>query len=232
MSGLRRAISRTLGEAWRTVPHVIDYREVDVGELMATRRRLKADALARGDEQLAASLSLMPLLVKIASVALQRHPLVNASLSADEQQIVLHDRTHVGLATATDDGLMVPVLRDVQDKSVQQLAHEASAVIARARARRATQQDLAGATFTVNNYGPLGIWLGTPIVTPPQLANLGIGRMEQRAVVREGEIVVRPIVALACSGDHRVLDGDTLAAFVSTVAGLIERPDLLLSELR
>jgi pyruvate/2-oxoglutarate dehydrogenase complex dihydrolipoamide acyltransferase (E2) component len=232
MRALRRSIARTLADAWRTVPHVIDYREVDFTAIVALRARLKQDALARGDEQLAAGLSLTPLLLKVAATALGRHPLVNASLSEDEREIQLHDRYDLGVATATPEGLMVPVVRDVHRKSVHELAHEVRELLERVRRRAASPQDLAGATFTVNNYGALGIWLGTPIVTPPQVANLGLGRMQQRPVVVDGEIVARPIVALACSGDHRVLDGDTLAAFVTTVAELLEQPELLLGGLR
>jgi pyruvate dehydrogenase E2 component (dihydrolipoamide acetyltransferase) len=232
LKGARRAIARTLTEAWQTVPTVIDYREVDATALIAARKRLKAAALAAGDDALAGSLTVIPLLVKMCATALGRHPYVNGSIDLERDEIVLHAAVNVGIATAAPDGLIVPVVPDADRKSVHEIAREVAELSVAARERRVTREQLLGGTFTVNNYGALGIWLGTPIVVPPQVANFGVGRMEERAVVRDGEIVIRPIIPVACSGDHRLLDGDTLAAFVSDVVALMEDPALLLGELR
>lgn len=232
LRGLRRTIARSLSEAWRTVPHVIDFREVDVTAIAAARARLREHAERSGDPALARALTLTPLLVKIAAVALHRHPYVNASIDMDREEIALHPRAHVGIATATPDGLLVPVVHDAGAKSVAEIAVEAGDLGRLARERRATAAQLSGATFTVNNFGSLGIWLGTPIVKPPQVANLGFGRVDKRPVVVDDEVVVRPVMPLACSGDHRLLDGDVLAAFVSEVVALIEDPLLLLGDLR
>jgi pyruvate dehydrogenase E2 component (dihydrolipoamide acetyltransferase) len=217
LRGLRRAIARSLTEAWRTVPHVTDYREVDATALLALREH---------------GLKPTPVLIKIAATALARHPYVNASIDLEREEITLHANVDIGVATATDEGLVVPVVRDAGGRSIEEIAAEVERLTELARANRLRQEDLSGGTFTVNNYGGLGIWLGTPIVKPPQVANLGIGAIRDQVVPVDGQPAVRPIAALAVSADHRVLDGDTLAAFVSDVVRCIEQPALLLGGLR
>jgi pyruvate dehydrogenase E2 component (dihydrolipoamide acetyltransferase) len=122
----------------------------------------------------------------------------------------------------------VPVIHDADRLSLSDTARRITELAAAARERRLAPDELRGGTITVNNFGALGTWLGTPIIQPPQVVNLGIGRMDRRAVVRGDDIVIRPIVPLSASGDHRVLDGDTLAAFVNRVVELLEEPVLLL----
>jgi pyruvate/2-oxoglutarate dehydrogenase complex dihydrolipoamide acyltransferase (E2) component len=215
-------------EAWRTIPHIIDYREVDATQLMHWRDVLRERAAERGDERLRSALTITPLLLRIAVEALRSHPYVNASIDMDREQITLHGARNIGVAMATPDGLIVPVVHDADSKSVAQLALDVAELAAAARGRRLRLEQLAGGTFTLNNYGALGVWLGTPIIKPGEVVNLGVGRVQQRPVAVDGRVVVRPIVALAVSGDHRVLDGHTLAAFVSDVAALIEDPGTLL----
>jgi pyruvate dehydrogenase E2 component (dihydrolipoamide acetyltransferase) len=221
LRGVRRTIARRMTEAWRTIPHIIDYREADATELLRWREQLRGQA---DGETLRRALTVTPLLVSIAVDALRRHPYVNASIDSEREEITLRGEYNVGVATAAPDGLIVPVLRDADAKSVQQLALEVAELTSAARERRLRPEQLTGGTFTVNNYGSLGVWLGTPIIKPGEVANLGVGRVQERPVARDGEVVVRPIVALAVSGDHRVLDGHTLGAFVSDVVGLIEDP--------
>lgn len=221
LRGVRRTIARTMSEAWETIPHIIDYREADAGELLAWRDRLRERA---PDEPLRRAVTITPLLLRIAVTALKRHPYVNASIDMEREEITLHGEYHVGVATAAPQGLVVPVVRNADAKSVLELAREVAELTAVARQGRLRPGQLAGGTFTLNNYGSLGVWLGTPIIKPGEVANLGIGRVQERPVARDGRVVVRPIVALAVSGDHRVLDGHTLAAFVSDVVGLTENP--------
>ena len=228
LRGVRRTIARTMTEAWRTIPHIIDYREVDATQLMHWRDVLRERAAERGDERLRSALTITPLLLRIAVEALRSHPYVNASIDMDREQITLHGARNIGVAMATPDGLIVPVVHDADSKSVAQLALDVAELAAAARGRRLRLEQLAGGTFTLNNYGALGVWLGTPIIKPGEVVNLGVGRVQQRPVAVDGRVVVRPIVALAVSGDHRVLDGHTLAAFVSDVAALIEDPGTLL----
>ena len=221
LRGIRRAIARTMTEAWRTIPHIIDYREADATELLRWRDRLRE---AAPDDTLRRALTVTPLLLRIAVTALRRHPYVNASIDMDRERITLHRSCHVGIATAAPDGLVVPVVRDADARSVWELAREVAELTAAARERRLRPEQLSRGTFTLNNYGALGVWLGTPIIRPGEVANLGVGRVQERAAARDGQVVVRPVVALSVSADHRVLDGHTLAAFVSDVIALIENP--------
>lgn len=232
LRGVRRSIAQTLTRAWQTIPHVIDYREVDASELMRVRSLLKREAQANGDEALASAMTPTPLLVKMAVEALKRHPYVNASIDLERAEITLHSELNIGIAMATEAGLVVPVVHDAADKSVSEIALEIHRLATAAREGRLAPSDLSGGTFTVNNYGGLGIWLGTPIIKPPEVANLGIGALREQVVAVDGHPVVRPTIALAVSGDHRVLDGHTLAAFVTDFMRLVENPSLLLSGLR
>jgi pyruvate dehydrogenase E2 component (dihydrolipoamide acetyltransferase) len=220
LRGVRRTIARTMTEAWQTIPHIIDYREVDATALLAWRTGLRE----RADETLSRVLTITPLLLRIAVEALRRHPYVNASVDMDREQITIHGHYNIGIATAAPDGLVVPVVRDADAKQIPELALEVAELTGAAREGRLRPGQLAGGTFTLNNYGPLGVWLGTPIIKPGEVANLGVGRLQERPVAINGQVVVRPIVALAVSGDHRVLDGHTLGAFVSDVVALIEDP--------
>ncbi len=224
LRGVRRTIARTMTEAWQTIPHITDYREVDATALLRWREQLREQA---ADEQLRRALTITPLLMWIAVEALRRHPYVNASIDMDREQITLHGHYNIGVATAAPDGLVVPVVRDADAKQIRGLALEVAELTGAAREGRLRPEQLAGGTFTLNNYGPLGVWLGTPIIKPGEVANLGVGRLQERPVAIDGEVVVRPIVALAVSGDHRVLDGHTLGAFVSDVVALIEDPALV-----
>ena len=232
LRGVRRAIAHGLTRAWLEVPRIIDYREVDATALVAVRARLKQAASDRGDEELARAMTPTPLIVKAALRALRDHPYVNASIDLEREEITLHRHCHVGIATAGPDGLIVPVVHDADHRSLAEVAREVAALSRAARERRLRPEQLAGATFTVNNYGGLGIWLGTPIVRPPEVVNLGVGAIRDQVVAVGGAPVVRPTLALAVAGDHRVLDGHTLGAFVTQVAGLLEDPVLLLEDLR
>jgi pyruvate dehydrogenase E2 component (dihydrolipoamide acetyltransferase) len=221
LRGVRRAIARTMTEAWRTIPHVIDYREVDAGALLAWRDRLRDQA---ADEQQRRAVTVTPLLVRIAVSVLPRHPYVNGSIDLEREQITLHDEYNIGIAVAAPEGLVVPVVRHADRLGVLELAGEVARLTLAARENRLRSEEVAGGTFTVNNYGGLGIWLGTPIIKPGEAANLGFGAIREQPVVRDGRIVARPVAALAVSGDHRLLDGHTLGAFVSEVIELIEDP--------
>jgi pyruvate dehydrogenase E2 component (dihydrolipoamide acetyltransferase) len=232
LRGVRRTIAHALTRAWQEVPRVIDYREVDATALLRARQSLKQRALQRGDDALAHALTPTPLIVRAAVLAAHDHPYVNASIDLEGEQITLHGHYHVGIATAGPDGLTVPVLHDADRRSLAEIALEIVALSRAARERRLSPEQLAGPTLTVNNFGSLGTWMGTPIVRPPEVVNLGVGAIRDRVVAADGAPVVRPTLVLAVAGDHRVLDGDTLAAFVSQVAALLEDPVLLFEDLR
>jgi pyruvate dehydrogenase E2 component (dihydrolipoamide acetyltransferase) len=228
LRGIRRTIAHRLTEAWQTIPHITDYRELDGTKLVHARQALRERATRAGDEQLAKAMTLTPMIVKAVCRALAENPYANASVDMERDELTLHGAINVGIATSAPDGLMVPVLHGADRLSLADIARRITELAAAARERRLSPDELRGGTITVNNFGALGTWLGTPIIQPPQVVNLGVGRMDRRPVVRGDEIVIRPIVPLSASGDHRVLDGDTLAAFVNRVVELLEEPVLLL----
>jgi pyruvate dehydrogenase E2 component (dihydrolipoamide acetyltransferase) len=232
LRGVRRAIAHALTRAWLEVPRIIDYREVDATALLRARASLRQRALDRGDKALGQALTPTPLIVRAAVLAARDHPYVNASIDLEREEITLHGHYHVGIATAGPDGLTVPVLHDADRLSLAEIALEIVELSRAARERRLRPEQLAGPTLTVNNFGSLGTWLGTPIVRPPEVVNLGVGAIRDRVVAVDGAPVVRPTLVLCVAGDHRVLDGDTLAAFVNHVAALLEDPVLLFEDLR
>lgn len=232
LRGVRRTIAHALTRAWLEVPRIIDYREVDATALLRARASLRRRALDRGDEALAKALTPTPFAVRAAVLAAREHPYVNASIDLEAEEITLHGHYHVGIAAAGPDGLTVPVLHDADQRSLAELAHEIVALSQAARERRLRPDQLAGPTITVNNFGSLGTWMGTPIVRPPEVVNLGVGAIRDRVVAVDGAPVVRATMVLSVAGDHRVLDGDGLSAFVDQVQKLLEDPVLLFEDLR
>ncbi|MCW2742562.1 MAG: catalytic domain of component of various dehydrogenase complexe [Blastococcus sp.] len=227
LRGLRRQIAKNMVEAWRTIPHIIDWRQADASRLVAARGELR---LAYPD--VAAQLTFVPLLVKIVATALKSNPLMNASLTPEGDAYVLHGRVNIGIATSTPDGLLVPVVRDADQKSVVELATETAELIALSRSRKASPEQLTGGTYTVNNLGALGGTMGTPIIRSPEVGILAFGRITETVVARGGQPAVVPMMTLSSVGDHRLHDGEELSAFTATVVQLIENPVLLLGALR
>ena len=232
LSSLRLRIAKTMEASWREIPHIIDYREVDATALVEVRAALKASLVASGDAELAGAMTFMPFLVKIAAVALSHNRVLNASIDMAREEVVNRGSINVGVATATPEGLIVPVVRDADRKSIDEIAIELHALIAAARSRTLTLEQLTGGTFTVNNYGAFGAWLGTPLIKPPEVGNLGLGRIEKRPAVVDDAVVPRWTLPISASADHRIVDGDGLGRFVSDFAALIRQPSLLLRELR
>ncbi|GIX05792.1 MAG: hypothetical protein KatS3mg115_0195 [Candidatus Poribacteria bacterium] len=224
LSSLRRTIARRLQEAWNAIPHVTQFDEADITELMALRGRYKELYEQRG-----ARLTLTPFAVKAVVAALQEFPIFNASLDEATQEVVFKEHYHIGIAVDTEHGLYVPVVRDADKKSLLEIAQEIEALAEKARARRLSAEEMEGGTFTISNQGALGGGHFTPIVNPPQAAILGIGRGGYRPVVRNGEIVPRLMMPLAVSYDHRLIDGGAAARFiVRLVKAFEEFPEELL----
>ena len=232
LRGVRRTIAHTLTRAWLEVPRIVDYREVDATALLRARASLRQRALDRGEQALAKALTPTPFVVRAAVLAAREHPYVNASIDLEREEIALHRHYSVGIATAGPDGLTVPVVHDADQRSLAEIALQIVELATAARDRRLRPDQLAGPTLTVNNFGALGTWMGTPIVRPPEVANIGVGAIRDQVVAVDGAPVVRPTMVLSTAGDHRVLDGDTLAAFVTTLARLLEDPVLLFEDLR
>jgi pyruvate dehydrogenase E2 component (dihydrolipoamide acetyltransferase) len=226
LRGVRRRTAETMTAAWREIPHITGFHEVDALELLALRERLRPRAEAAG-----VPLTLTAFLVKAAALALVEHPMVNSSLDTAAGEIVLRRRRNVGVAVAAADGLLVPVVRDADARPLLGIARELERLATAARARRVDLADLQGGTFTVTNHGPLGGWFGTPIIKPPEAGILGFGQARDRPVAVGGQLAVRPVLPLSFAADHRIVDGDLSIAFCLTVKGLLEDPvQLLLGE--
>jgi pyruvate dehydrogenase E2 component (dihydrolipoamide acetyltransferase) len=226
LRGLRRRIAEAMAYSWRTVPHITGMDEIDASELVAVRDKLRISL-----DQHGVHLSYLPIIVKAVVAALKLHPMVNASFDEDAGEIILHHRYNIGIATATPEGLIVPVVRDADRKTIRQLAVEMHELSEQARERSIDLTNLQGGTFTITNFGSLGGWLGTPIIRPGEAAILGVGRIQDRPWAVDGQIVVRPIMALSFSADHRLIDGDVSTAFVRTLSGFLSQPLSLFAEL-
>ncbi|MCU1394078.1 MAG: Dihydrolipoamide acetyltransferase component of pyruvate dehydrogenase complex [Ilumatobacteraceae bacterium] len=224
LRGTRRQIARSMTESWRTVPHVTELREMDASELIRAHRALR-DHLAGRDVKL----TLLPLFVAASAAALREHPTFNASLDYDNELITYRARCNIGIAMSTDEGLVVPVVHDADQLSIEQIARRIDELTAAARTRTLTLDQLSGGTFTISNYGSYGTWMGTPIIRPPEAAIVGFGRAKDAVVARDGQPVVRTILPMAVSADHRLNDGHHLGAFVATIERYLADPVLLLA---
>jgi pyruvate dehydrogenase E2 component (dihydrolipoamide acetyltransferase) len=226
LAGLRRKIAQKMALAKRTAAHFTFVEECDATELKQLRERLVGHA-----EALGAKLTFLPFIVKAVAAALPRHPMLNASLDETTSEVVLHKRYNIGIATATPAGLIVPVVKDADRKSVLEIAREVERLANEARTGKARLDDLHGSTFTVTSLGAQGGLLATPIVNFPEVAILGVHRMKQRPVVKDGRIEIGEVMLLSLSFDHRVVDGHVGAAFAYDVIGYLEHPERMLLEL-
>ncbi len=227
LQGTRAVIARRMTESWQTVPHVMDVREVDMTAILETRDRLQAlyDRARRDDP---VRITTLALLARIASVVVRRHPVLNASVDMGRGAITLHGEVNLSVAISSPGGVVDPVIRQADRLPIDVIASEIARLAAAAADRTLTHAELTGGTFTVNNYGALGSPQGTMLVSPGQSANLGFGRVQDKAVVRDGQVVVRPIMNLGLAADHRAMDGAEMQAFVNEVVGVIEYPALIL----
>jgi len=205
------------------VPHYTYVEEVDMTEVVALRQEAKAKAADRGIK-----LTYLPFIIRALVLALKDHPYLNASLDEDAGEIVLKRYYNVGIATATDRGLMVPVVRDADGMDLFELAAEISRLSDSARDGKIALQDLQGGTFTITSTGNIGGFLATPVINIPEVAILGVTSIRERPVVRDGQIVIRHMVNLSLSCDHRVVDGSVAALFARDLAKLLEDPKLQL----
>ena len=224
LRGVRRVIAQRMTDAHRIVPPVTHVEECDVTELDATRKL----ANERSPEQL--RLTYMPFIIKAVVAALNDYPALNASLDEEAQEIVFHDRYDIGIAVDTPAGLTVPVVRDADRKRLREIAADVDRLATAARQGTSRAEDLRDATFTISSPGPFGGLMATPIVFHPQSAILGVHRAGERPVVRDGQIVIRKMMNLSITFDHRILDGMTAAKFVLDVVRLLEHPAVLALE--
>jgi pyruvate dehydrogenase E2 component (dihydrolipoamide acetyltransferase) len=219
LSPMRRAIAIKMAQSMAAAPHFYLTTEVAMDRAMELRDAIEAqtDALA---------LTFTDMIVKAVALALARHPAVNASFA--EGRIRLYRRAHIGIAVALEDGLITPVLRDCDRKSLAQIAGESKALIERARARKLKPEEYTGGTFTVSNLGMFEIDEFTAVINPPEAAILAVGSIQRKPVVVGGQVAVGHRMRLTLSCDHRVIDGATGATFLQDVKRLLEQPLQLL----
>ncbi|MEO8280522.1 MAG: dihydrolipoamide acetyltransferase family protein, partial [Ideonella sp.] len=220
--GLRRRIAQKMQESKRRIPHYAYVEEIDVTELEALRTQLNQ----RFGEQ-RGRLTLLPLLIRAIVLAVPDFPMVNAWFDDEAGVLTQHESVHVGVATQTDAGLMVPVLRDAQVGDVWRHAIEIARLADAARSGKAVRDELTGSTITLTSLGKLGGIVSTPVINSPEVAIVGVNKIVQRPVVRDGAIVVRQMMNLSSSFDHRVVDGAKAAAFIQRIRETLEHPALL-----
>jgi pyruvate dehydrogenase E2 component (dihydrolipoamide acetyltransferase) len=225
LRGVRRSIAKAMVKSKYTAPHVSAMDEADVTELWKIREKEKKVAESKGIK-----LTILPFIIKAIIAGLIEHPYLNATLDDENEEIILKKYFNIGLATDTPEGLMVPVVKNAKEKSIIELAQESAQLAEKARNRTIDLADLKGGTFTLTNYGAVRGTYGTPIINYPEVAILGIGRIQEMPVARDGKVVVRKILPLSLSFDHRVVDGAEAARFLSTVIARLEDPDLILLE--
>lgn len=225
VTGVRRRIAQRMQDAMRRIPHFTYVEEVDVTELELLRARLNE---RWGSER--AHLTLLPLLVRAIVLAVPRFPQINARFDDETGVLTRHGAVHVGIATQTAVGLMVPVLRHAEARDPWSSATEIARLAEAARAGRATRDELSGSTLTVTSLGALGGIASTPIINAPEVAIVGVNRIAQRPVMKDGAVVARRMMNLSSSFDHRVVDGQLAAEFVQALRASLECPALLFVE--
>lgn len=227
LKGVRKATARSMVKSQRTAPHVTHMDEADVTELDAIREKERPVAEKRGIK-----LTYLPFVIKAVVAALKAHPYMNAALDDEHEEIILKKYYNIGVAVDTPDGLIVPVLKEASEKTILGMAKEMQDLAQAARDRKLDLADLKGGTFTITNVGALGGLFATPIINWPEAAILATGKVHEKPVARDKKIVVRKIMPLSMSFDHRVADGAEAARFVNTIKEYLEDPELLLVESR
>ena len=214
---LRQVIARRLSESWTTIPHVTQFDDADFTQLNALRKKFAAAYEKKG-----VKLTLTPFVLKALVETLKKHPVLNSSFDEVANEIVIKEYFHIGIAVDTEQGLIVPVIRDVDKKTMLELAKELEQLAQKARDRKVTAEELKGGTFTISNQGAIGRAHFTPIVNKPQVAILGLGRGAMKSVVRDGKVEVRMMTPLGLSYDHRVIDGGEAARFIVDLVKAME----------
>ena len=223
LSSIRRATARTMAMAWATVPHVTQFDRADITQLESMRKRFN-----KRDEAEGRKLTMTAIVLKMVAAALRQYPKFNASLDLTNDAVIYKKYVHIGVAVDTERGLLVPVIRDADRKSLMQVATELNDLAERARNKKLGLDEMSGASFTVSNLGGLGTTYFSPIVNWPQVAILGVGRAEHQAVFDEGQFQPRLMMPLSISYDHRIIDGADAARFLRWLAEALEQPLLLL----
>ncbi|WP_151736310.1 2-oxo acid dehydrogenase subunit E2 [Paenibacillus tengchongensis] len=223
--GIRKAISNAMVKSAYTAPHVTIMDEVDVTELVAFRARMKPVAEKKG-----VKVTYLPFIVKALVAASRQFPALNAMIDEEANEIVYKKYYNIGIATDTDNGLIVPVIKDADRKSIWMIASAISDLALRGRDGKLAPNEMKGSTISISNIGSAGGMFFTPIINFPEVAILGTGRITEKPVVKNGEIVSAPVMALSLSFDHRIIDGATAQNFMNYIKSLLANPDMLVME--
>ncbi|HOP77804.1 MAG: 2-oxo acid dehydrogenase subunit E2 [Thermogutta sp.] len=223
MSKIRKTIAAQMTRSWTTIPRVTNFDDADVTDLENLRKSVPPDFLGEG-----LKLTFMPFVMRAVSLALRHHPLLNASLDEENEQIIYKEYINLGIAVDTPRGLVVPVVRNADQMTIPQLARALSEVARKARNVEFTVDELRGGTFTISNLGAVGGTYSTPIINYPEVAILLLGRSRWLPVVRDGQIVARYMMPLSLSYDHRLVDGAAAARFLNEIIDWLQNPGKLL----
>ena len=226
LTGLRKRVAEHMERSWRSIPHATAFDEIDGGALIALRQALKPIAEQRG-----VRLTYMPLLIKLLIPLLKEFPIFNASLDEEKREIVYKRSYHIGVATDSPEGLLVPVMRNADRLTLMEVAAKLEKLIEGAQKRTLALPEVSGSTFTLNNVGSFGGGSGTPIINYPEAAILAVGRIQEKAIARQGAVIVRPVMPLALSFDHRLIDGAMSGKFLGRFKELVENPQQLMLDM-
>jgi pyruvate dehydrogenase E2 component (dihydrolipoamide acetyltransferase) len=218
LRGIRGRVAERMFESWNTIPRVTEVMQVDMSATVAFREAM----LGQWEQQYGLRVSLNDMITKAVAVALSRHPRLNATLV--DREVHVHDQINIGVAVNLDEGLIVPVVRNADQKDLGQIGRESRALAEKARAGRLQLDDLSEGTFTLTNLGTTGIDLFTPIINPPQVAILGVGMIQRRPIVVGDALAIRPSAYLCLVFDHRALDGVPAASFLQELQQLFAKP--------
>jgi len=225
IKGVRRSIAKNLLASMRTAAFVTGMDDADVSALWQLREKEKRIALAKGIR-----LTFLPFFMKAVQHALAAYPKINASVDEAGEEVVVKKYFNIGVAVDTPEGLMVPVVKDVDKKTILELAKELQELSIKAKERKIKLEELKGSTFTISNFGSFGGTYATPIINYPDVAILGTGKISDRPWVKDGQIVIRKVLSLSLTFDHRVVDGAEAAQFLNKIIQYLEDPDQIFIE--
>jgi pyruvate dehydrogenase E2 component (dihydrolipoamide acetyltransferase) len=225
LRGLRKKIAEKMVRSKFTMPHFAFVEEVDATDLVALRARLNKQLADAGEKNV--KLNYLPFIIKAVIAALKKYPHLNANFDEATQELVVRGEYNIGMAVATPDGLTVAVVKDADRLTLAQLAQETARLGAAGRERKLKMDELTGGTFTITSLGQSGGLFATPIINHPEVGIMGVHKLKQRPAVKDGQVVVRDMMNLSLSCDHRVIDGSVAADFVYEVIKYLEKPDLL-----
>ncbi|MBI5327414.1 MAG: 2-oxo acid dehydrogenase subunit E2 [Deltaproteobacteria bacterium] len=225
IKGVRRSIAKNLLASMKTAAFVTGMDDADVSALWRLREKEKKVALSKKIR-----LTFLPFLMKAAQHALKEHPMLNASVDEAGEEIIVKKYFNIGVAVDTPEGLMVPVVKDVDKKTILDLAKELQELSEKAKERKIKLEEIKGSTFTISNFGSFGGTYATPIINYPDVAILGTGKISDRPWVKDGQIVIRKVISLSLTFDHRVIDGAEAAQFLNKIIQYLEDPDQIFIE--